>query len=529
MSVKSNDTGPKTCRPHAHSPEQATIPDEVEQRFTAAFEQSAVGMAHMHATGRFIRVNRKLCDMLGYSHEELITKTFPEVTHPDDLELDLQLTGQVIAGEIPHYTIEKRYIRRDGSPIWSSLTITPVRDAAGETQYYSAVMVDISHQKAMEIALQEGEERFRLAVKATRDAMWDCDLARNRVWWSDAYEGRFGTPPTDTKGCWRWWLNHIAPDDRDRAAESLKSTLRGGGEFWEAEYSYRIIDGSFIPVQDRALIARDASGAPIRILGTIRDLTKRKLAESKLREADRMAAIGNVAAGLAHDMGNVLLPMRSALDRLLHVNMEPRIIDSLELLRACTKSLASLTDGVRRIARSDSQSTPRIVDLAKWWNDTMPLYRAAMPPGVVLEGEIAEALPPIKVNEDHLTRAVLNMVVNAAEAIVGLEMEPGTVVVWVQPDAIASQILLGVRDNGPGIPAEIRERVFEPFFSTKKHGLSTGMGMSVVRSFAMEVDGLVEVISEPGEGANIILHLPTAPREQLLQVAHTRNDCSRWD
>ena len=513
MSVKSNDPGPETCRPTTHSPEPVNRPDKAEQRFTAAFEQSAVGMAHMHDTGRFIRVNRKLCEMLGYSHEELITKTFPEVTHPDDLELDLQLAGQVIAGEIPHYTIEKRYMRRDGSPIWSSLTITPVRDAAGEIEYYSAVMVDTSHQKAMENALREGEERFRLAVRATRDAMWDCDLAHNRVWWSDAYEGLFGTPPNNPKRSWQWWLNHIAPGDRDRVEQSLKSALRDGGEFWEAEYPYRCTDGSFIPVQDRALIARDASGVPIRILGTVRDLTRRKLAESKLREADRMAAIGNVAAGLAHDMTNVLLPMRSVLDRLLHVNMEPRVIESLELLRACTKSLASLTDGVRRIARSDGQSEPQRIDIAKWWNDTMPLYRAAMPPGVVLEGELAEGLPPIKVNEDHLTRAVLNLVVNAAEAIVSVEMESGTVIVCIQHDACASQILLSVRDNGPGIPAEIRERVFEPFFSTKKQGLSTGMGMSVIRSFAMEADGMVEVISEPGEGANIILHLPTAPRE----------------
>ncbi len=132
---------------------------ESEERFRATFEQAAVGAAQVGIDGRWLRVNRRLCEIVGYSEDELRARTFQEITHPDDLEEDLELTRKMLAGELQTYTLEKRYIRKDGSGVWVNLTVSLVRDASGEPGYFIAVVEDISERKKAE------EERDMLLVR----------------------------------------------------------------------------------------------------------------------------------------------------------------------------------------------------------------------------------------------------------------------------------------------------------------------------------------------------------------------------
>lgn len=132
---------------------------ESEERFRATFEHAAVGAAQVGIDGRWLRVNRRLCEIVGYSEDELRARTFQEITHPDDLEEDLELTRKMLAGELQTYTLEKRYIRKDGSGVWVNLTVSLVRDASGEPGYFIAVVEDISERKKAE------EERDMLLVR----------------------------------------------------------------------------------------------------------------------------------------------------------------------------------------------------------------------------------------------------------------------------------------------------------------------------------------------------------------------------
>ncbi len=120
---------------------------ESEQRFRATFEQAAVGVGHVDIQGQWLRVNQKLCDIVGYNREELLGKTFQDITHPDDLNDDLKLVQQVLAGEIATYSMEKRYIRRDRSIVWVTLTVSLVRSATGEPKYFISVIEDISERR----------------------------------------------------------------------------------------------------------------------------------------------------------------------------------------------------------------------------------------------------------------------------------------------------------------------------------------------------------------------------------------------
>jgi len=139
---------------------------ERERRFEATFEQAAVGIAHVATDGRWLRVNRKLCEILGYSQEELLQLTFQDITHPEDLGADLDLMRQTLAGEIPSYTLEKRYITKDGSTVWIKLTVSLIRDEAGAPDYFISVVEDISTRKGAEQELLVAKEDAEAASRA---------------------------------------------------------------------------------------------------------------------------------------------------------------------------------------------------------------------------------------------------------------------------------------------------------------------------------------------------------------------------
>ncbi len=136
--------------------------------------------------------------------------------------------------------------------------------------------------KQTEEALRESEERLSLATRATIDAIWDYDLVRDTVWWNEAYDLNFGTRPEDSQNSWKWWLDHIHPEDRDRVLESIHAALDGEGESWTETYHYRRTDGTYAYVLGRACIARDTSGKARRIFGAMLDFTERNKVEGAL-------------------------------------------------------------------------------------------------------------------------------------------------------------------------------------------------------------------------------------------------------
>jgi len=136
---------------------------ESEIRFRGTFENASVGIAHVSLEGRWLLMNKRLCEIVGYTQEELEGMTFQDISHPDDLEVDLDLARQLERGEIPTYSIEKRYLRKNGSYVWCSLTVSVVRSNSGNAEYFISVIVDITERKQAEEKSKLNEERFRTA------------------------------------------------------------------------------------------------------------------------------------------------------------------------------------------------------------------------------------------------------------------------------------------------------------------------------------------------------------------------------
>jgi PAS domain S-box-containing protein len=169
-----------------------------EQRFLATFEQAAVGIAQVAPDGRWLRVNQKLCRILGYRADELMARSFQDLTHPDDLDADLDLVRTVLAGERETYSLEKRYRRKDGTVFWANLTVSLVRDRRGKADYLVSVIEDIDARKQAERDLQESEARQRLFIQHAPAAMATIprdmmsatrSCSRSRAAWSPPWAG----------------------------------------------------------------------------------------------------------------------------------------------------------------------------------------------------------------------------------------------------------------------------------------------------------------------------------------------------
>ena len=256
---------------------------ESERRFRATFEQAAVGIAHVALTGRWLRVNQRLCDIVGYSREELLKLTFQDITHPDDLNSDLEYVRQMLAGEIQSYSLEKRYIRPCGSQVWTNLTVSLKRQRSGEPNYFISVVEDISDRKQAEKALRDALQRLNFHVENSPLAVieWDRDLRVSR--WSQQAEMIFGWQAEEVFGKKPSDWQFIFAEDLE-AVNGVLSRLTDGSEqrnlLRNRNYTK---NGSVICCDwyDSALL--DESGNLVSLLSLVLDVTERIQAEEQLK------------------------------------------------------------------------------------------------------------------------------------------------------------------------------------------------------------------------------------------------------
>jgi diguanylate cyclase (GGDEF)-like protein/PAS domain S-box-containing protein len=262
--------------------------ERATRAFRATFEQASVGVAHVDLQGNWIRVNDRLCETVGYSREELGTMSFQDITHPDDLHVDLKLMYQLIDGEIPFYTLDKRYVHKSGGIVWISLNVSLVRDSRGAPEYFIAVVKDINDRKRAEADRQRSKESLELAIAATGLGMFDYDPNTDTNSWNDEIKRHFGLKP-DAHVNYERSLVGVHPDDRTRVDALVMETLNPAshGHF---QTEYRVI--GLEDNQERWLEARgkaffDNSGKPIRFIGTTLDITEKKTAEETLRRSEQ--------------------------------------------------------------------------------------------------------------------------------------------------------------------------------------------------------------------------------------------------
>ncbi|KFE68495.1 ATP-binding protein [Hyalangium minutum] len=372
--------------------------------------------------------------------------------------------------------------------------------------------------------LQTSSERFSVIQHATDDIVWDWDLATGRVTWNERVSELLGYPPQDVRQDSGWWPSLVHPDDRERVTEGFRRAVHGGKSVWSDEYRLRRANGTYARVLDRGAILRGSTGAPVRILGTVMDMSEREEMRSRLALADRMASVGTLAAGVAHEINNPLAYVianldyaRQEVEAAATAQVPPEAVELPRALREAREGAERVRLIVKDLktfsrpddARLEAVDLRRAIDTAVTlaWNEIR--HRARLV-------KLYEPVPEVWANEARLGQVFLNLIINAAHAIPEGSADRNEIRVITRLDS-RGHVVAEVQDTGAGIPEDLRPRVLEPFFTTKPPGEGTGLGLSICHGIVTRLGGEFQFDSEVGRGTTFRVVLPPLAQVRTAQ------------
>lgn len=281
---------------------------ESEQMFRSLFEQAGVGVSMCDAnTGHFIKTNKRYCEIVGYSLDELQRMTLGKITHEADLALQRKMTASMLNGEVHEYRIEKRYLRKDGSIVWVDLTCTAMWSPGESPTRHIAIVQDVTEKKRIEEALQLSEERWKYALDITEEGVWDIDLVTNQIFLTKRCKEMLGYAEDEINDRMEDWAKLIHPDDIDCLMAMRQKSIDGSDRSFTNEHRKLCKDGSWRWVMVRGMVVkRDAKGEALRMIGTYTDIHASKEATDRLALADMVFQNSSEAIMIADEQDHVI-------------------------------------------------------------------------------------------------------------------------------------------------------------------------------------------------------------------------------
>ncbi len=369
--------------------------------------------------------------------------------------------------------------------------------------------------------LRTSSERFSVIQHAANDIIWDWDLRTGKVSWNERVTEVLGYPPQEVREDSGWWPSLVHPDDRERVAEGFRRAVHGGKQLWTDEYRLRRANGTYARVLDRGAILRNPAGAPVRILGTVVDMSEREEMRARLALADRMASVGTLAAGVAHEINNPLAYVianldyaRQEIEKAAAAQVPPEgehLPRALREAREGAERVRLIVRDLKTFSRPDDARLERVdlhqaIDSAVTmaWNEIR--HRARLV-------KAYQPVPDVWANEARLGQVFLNLLINAAHAIPAGAADRNEIRVVTRVDE-QGRVVIEIHDTGAGIPEDIRPRVLEPFFTTKPLGEGTGLGLSICHGIVLSLGGELQFDTEVGKGTTFRVILPQGAMEE---------------
>ncbi len=499
-------------------------------RLQAILDNAPVGIVITNREGRLIEYNAAHLRMCGYSAEELKGMSFADYTHPDDIAENLQLFDLVTSGKRQSVEIEKRYLRKDGSIIWGRVISSSLSEDTN-----IGIIEDITERKKAQQALAESEERLRTIVELAPDGIFVVGEQGHIIEVNQAACYQLGY--TRSQLLRLKIFDFIAPRFAQRVANRLKGNVPSG----TYESAHIRSDGVEVPVE--LSVAKIVYRGNPAFLGITRDTSDRKRAEEQrekleqqLRQSHKMEAVGRLAGGIAHDFNNLLMVIQSYAE-ILQESLparDTRRKNTQEIMKAADRA-AGLTRQMLAFSRKQILS-PVVLDLNSVIGETAKMLRRVIGEDIEFRVNPAGSLWPIMADSDQIMQVVMNLCVNARDAMPQggtLTVATGNVTVAEggagEPEYVApgDYVKLSVTDTGAGIDKELQAQVFEPFYTTKAVGKGTGLGLSTVYGIVKQSDGYVWVDSEPGQGACFTVYLPRIKQAVALATSEKAETPSR--
>ncbi|MDI1336040.1 MAG: PAS domain S-box protein [Lacunisphaera sp.] len=452
--------------------------------------------------------------LFGYTAAEAVGQHVQILIPPDWVHEERHILARVAQGEgVNEYETVRR--RKDGSTIHVGVRLAAVKDGHGQIVGVTKIARDITARKQVEESLRASEERFRQVVESIREVFWIIDLTRDRVIYvSPSYDEIWGESPAKLYASPNHFADSIYPGDRQRYDEAVREKQLDG----RFDESFRIVrpDGTLRWIHSKAYPVRNVAGAIYRIVGVADDITDRKQLEEISLRAQRLESIGLLAAGISHDLNNVLAPISMAVSLLRHKLSESGDLRLLDILEKSGERGAGLVRQILGFVHGIGGEA-RLVQVKHLLHDIAGIITQTFPKSIALHEKVPNDLWPVLANPTQIHQVLLNLCVNARDAM----PSGGTLTLCAENcvlDAVAARaiegaapgawLMLQVADTGTGISPGVLARVWEPFFTTKAAGLGTGLGLSTVRGIVATYQGFTTLQTAPGRGTIVSVYLP---------------------
>lgn len=488
--------------------------EESESRFRRLFAASPIPTwVHDAETLRILAVNDATIAQYGWSEEALLQMTASDLAPLDEMSKGLRELHSLFGLSFTDGVLE--HVRADGRRFTAEVRTHEVE--VGGRHALVVQSLDVTDRAQAVKTLRATEERQRMVARVTKEALWEWRPRTGALEWNEAFSHLFRFAPGEATQSPDWLVSRIHPDDRDATTAILADALRGRREECRRRFRFKRGDGSDALIDDRIVIAYDDEG-PARVIGSMTDITVQKKQEEQLAAAQRLEAIGRLAGGVAHDFNNVLTAIHGfatfALEELPPAS--PSRDDLVEILQGVDRA-ATLTRHLLAFSRHQAMQ-PQLVDVNDSLRALEKMLVRVLGEDVDLQTFLAPHLPLILVDPGQFEQVILNLVVNARDAMPDgglLTIETSVTVNEAEPESpsgtLAGEcVVIAVTDTGTGMESYTLEHIFEPFFTTKDRDKGTGLGLATSYGIIQQSGGHLMVYSEIGRGSTFKIVLPSA-------------------
>ena len=457
--------------------------------------------------------------VLGFAEEEFLGKPMSGVFTPDDRARGVPEAELAVARDTGAANDDRWMVRRDGSRFWASGITTSLRDETGELIGYGKVLRDLTHERLLQERLQESEDRLRLALTAARVGTWRWDLRTGTDTLDANLAALLGLGTTDTVVTLDEFFAAVHPDDRERTRAAFDEAVQTGASL---DVEFRVVrqDGAVRWLRDYGETILDAEGEPTYLTGAVVDITDQRENEERVRQSQRLDAVGKLAGGVAHEVNN-MMSVVLGFTEFLSADFPPgdRRARDLEQVRMAAGRAAAVTAQLLAFSRRQMLQ-PTILDLGELVAAMAPVLQRLLGEDKELVIRRSPAVSAVKADQGQLEQVLINLALNARDAMRQGDRLTVEIADTALDGAFAARhpemrvvaghyVMLAVSDTGHGMDRDTLSRVFEPFFTTKPTGQGSGLGLAVVHGTVHQSGGYIVADSEPGAGATFRIYLPS--------------------
>jgi PAS domain S-box-containing protein len=500
-----------------------------EERFKGAFNHSSFGMAIVNYDDKWIEVNDRMCEILGYTREEFKKLTFIDITYEEDLAADLAYKKQMQNGEIPSFNMEKRYIHKNKSLKWVHLSVSAVKNSVGEIQHYVAQVIDISERKRMEeenrllieeknrnkaLQLIEAKNWYRLLADNTIDLVCLHNLDATFKYVSPSVQTLLGYNPEEMIG--KYPEEYVHPDDLIKFKMRIGSIIKDK-ELFSEQVRLRNSKGEYIWFETNASLVYE-NNVPVSFQSSTRDITQRKKAEqiiedTLLQERQLNELRTNLVSTISHEFRTPMTTIRTSAELITmylqncQFTEAPQIEKRVKTITEEIDRIVELMDAVLTISKDDAGKTnfnPIVCNLNEICKEVIETSFNNQKDNRKVEVFFEVMNVAIFADSNLIKYTLFNVLSNA------FKYSEGCGNVKLNLSIVNDSVQIDVIDNGIGIPKEDQSKLFNTFYrASNSNGIQgTGLGLYIIRMFTKKNSGRVYLESELGKGTKVTLRFP---------------------